>query len=280
MKRMTSLMALALMMSACSSAPESRDWKAESEAMFAWIEEEALTTTMAKASSAPDAKEIQVYLLPLEAFESLDANSFSGSDADYPRSAINMLTGSQIEQLGGTFKIANIDKFYVGIFPEPAICEMPDSTPEEDQAIANDGDTRDEGCFYAKAMVMGHIEGDADTRYYAIPQLNFGAFATRGDTPGALSLAPAAIDICGFENDRGKGNGSLEDDAIGICSGRLQAATASEQGMTIALDPITTKGLNSYVKAMFDAGAADPPEGSDVSFVWDFSQTATKGAAQ
>lgn len=280
MKRTTSLLALALMISACSSQPESRDWKAESEAMFAWIEEKALTTTTAKASPAPDARDMQIYLLPLEVFEGVDVTPFSDSDYEFPRSAMNILAGNEIEQISGTFKLADIEQFYVGIFREPAICGVPDSNAEQEQGTPDDGPPREGDCFYAKAMVMGHIKGDADTRYYAIPQLNFGAFATQGDTPGALSLAPPAIDICGFENDRGKGNGSLEDDAIGICSGRLQAATASARGMTIALDPITTEGLSSYVKAMFEAGASGPPDGADASIVWDFSKTTTKGAAQ
>lgn len=218
------------------------------------------------------------YLLPFDAFEDLPPPDLSDRAIKYPRSAVNMLNAETIE-VAGSFTLADIDKTYVGVMRLPASCKVQTDgdDAETPQPEAADAPAKPQ-CEAASLLFLAHLAGDPPSRFYVVPKQDFWVFDEKRDLP--LLMGGNPMGLCGFAAERGAGNGSLEDDAIGICKGRLRAAAAIEHGLTLELDALTQGGLDRLAKVLRDSTFAYPEEEAKGSFVWDFSKTEVKGAGQ
>lgn len=270
--------ALALLTAGCAAQPEERDWAAESKAMFAWVEQHATTSIEAHDVMRSKADKFRFYLVPFEAFEDLPPPDLSDSSIAYPRKAGNLFNGEETE-VAGSFRAADIDKAYVGVTRVPASCKAQTGGEDADAPQPDAADAPAEPkCEAASLLFLAHLTGDPPSRFYVVPKKDFSVSDDKRDLPVELGGDPMAQ--CGFAAERGAGNGSLEDDAIGICKGRLRAAAAIRHGLTIELDAVTQGGFQQLARALRDSAWAYPRDEAKVSFVWDFSQTKVKGAGQ
>lgn len=270
--------ALALLAAACAAQPEERNWAAESKAMFGWVEQHAATSLVAHNIMRDKADQVGYYLIPFDAFEGLPPPDFSDPAIEYPRNAVNMFNGEETEVLG-SFTVADIDKAYVGVTRVPATCraQAGGEDAEAPQPEATDAPKEPE-CEAASVLFLAHLAGDPPSRFYVVPKQDFSVLGEKRDLPLLMGGDPMAL--CGFAAERGAGNGSLEDDAIGICKGRLRAAAAIEHGLTLELDAVTQGGLEQLARALNDSAFAYPEERAKGTFVWDFSKTEVKGTGQ